>query len=150
MSSVDTENRQGYDSLTFFCFFLNVFHFWQFLHHSHILTLATFFWILFASLRTFSCTLLLQAVASVFFLGLVENGFLLIPVYDLYCFSLLLCAVSGFLAISLQLWSKMYLFSKTTWLIESQEKICNEVIIVLQVKNKRKKKTYCLTTTRCN
>ena len=27
MSSVDTENRQGYDSLTFFCFFLNVFHF---------------------------------------------------------------------------------------------------------------------------
>ena len=60
MSRLDTEKRQGYDSLTlFWTFFIS--------DNSCIitLTLATCFWTLSASLRTSSCTLLLQAVANV-------------------------------------------------------------------------------------
>ena len=74
MSSVDTENRQGYDSLTFFCFFLNVFHFWQFLHHS--INLGDFFLDIICQLAYIFLYVAFTSGSKCFFLGLVENGFL--------------------------------------------------------------------------
>ena len=134
--------------LRFNGFLLNVFHLWQFLHHRINLD-DLFLDIIFQLAYIFLCV----AFASVnkrFILGLVENSFRSIRSMSSGVF---LCFSELFLVFLLLVYNcevKGICFPRRPPLLKSRKKICNEIIIVLQVKIKRKKKTSCISTTRWN